>query len=50
MKVGQVKNEGKGVLSKGNNMSKILEAQNRKVAVGDYNLELMKWEMQGQEC
>lgn len=47
--MGQVKNEGKGVLSRRNNGSKIVEAQNRKVVVGDYNLELMKWKMQGEE-
>lgn len=37
MRVGQVKNEGKTVLSRRNNGSKIMEAQNRKVVVEDYN-------------
>lgn len=51
MRVGQVKNEGKSVLSRRNNGSKIVEAQNRKMVVGDYNKvgTIIKWKMQGKE-
>lgn len=44
-----MQNDGRSVLSRGNNMSKLSEAQNRKVVMSDSDLMLAKWKMQDEE-